>query len=222
MNVLSLLAQADLVVKLILVLLLVGSILSWYLFFYKTSLLKRQINKSELFSEKVKNTADLDEILDESKNLFFNDVFLASIYKAGYLELNELTSKTLDTSSLENINRAMEAEKESYMFKLQKNVALLATISSASPFIGLFGTVWGIMNSFIGLASSTSSSTLNAVAPGIAEALITTAFGLFTAIPALAFYNHLNNHFEKLDELSNNFTKTFINLIYREFIQSKN
>lgn len=222
MNIMSLLLEADIVVKLVLLILLIGSIVSWYLFFFKTSLLKKQLIRSELFYDKIKNTRDLDEVLEESKNFFFKDIFLAQIYKAGYLELNELTSKLVDNSSLDNIKRSMEAEKESLMFKLQKNVALLATISSASPFIGLFGTVWGIMNSFIGLASSTSSSTLNAVAPGIAEALITTAVGLFTAIPALAFYNQLNNSFEKLDELSNNFIKSFINLIYREFIQTKN
>lgn len=221
MNISQLILEADIVVKLILIVLLIASTLSWWIFIYKNSIFNKSIKKSNIFYNKVSETKDLDDNYEDAGSLYYKDTYLAAIFKAGFLEIKDLVNKNIDISSLDNVKRALSSEKENELFKMQKNISILATISSSSPFIGLFGTVWGVMNSFIGLSSNTSLNTLNAVAPGIAEALITTALGIFTAIPALIFYNHFNNLVEKIENNSNNFISFFINLIYREFIQTK-
>ena len=221
MDINQLILEADIVVKIVILVLLLASITSWWIFICKKSFLKKNIKKSKLFYKKVIDTKDLDENFEDAQSLFFKDSYLALIYTAGYIEIKELIDKNIDITSIDNIERALLAEKEKKIFDMQKHISLLATISSSSPFIGLFGTVWGIMNSFIGLSSNTSISTINAVAPGIAEALITTALGIIAAIPALIFYNYFNNLVEKIENSSDNFIKFFTNLIYREFIQIK-
>ena len=112
----------------------------------------------------------------------------------------------------------MEAKKEDITKDLGSKVTFLATVGASSPFIGLLGTVWGIINAFRGLAIQ-QNNTLSAVAPGIAEALITTAIGLVTAIPAVIFYNHISHKIEKIDQKSSSFILEFVNITYRTFLQ---
>jgi len=220
MDIKLLILDSDLVVFGVLFILLIGSILSWWLFFYKLIYLKKSIKDSAAFFNKIKKTQDLDQSYEDANSIYFKSSYLANIFSEGYIEIKELLGKNMDESSLENVKRALNSQKDKSLFKLQKYISMLATISSSSPFFGLFGTVWGIMNSFISLSSSVTTSTLNAVAPGIAQALVTTAVGLFVAIPALIFYNYLNNLIEEIDSNSNDFINYFVNLIYREFIQN--
>ena len=112
----------------------------------------------------------------------------------------------------------MRREKRAQMTGLEKAVPFLATVASASPFIGLFGTVWGIMSSFQSLTGSSANTTIQAVAPGIAEALIATAFGLLAAIPAVVFYNMFLNRIKVLAAEMENFSSDFINIIDRHFL----
>jgi len=218
MDIKLLILDSDYVVISVLLLLLFGSIVSWWIFFYKLFYLKKSIKDAIIFYKNLKLSKDLDQSYEDANNV--KNIFLAKIFTAAYLEIKDLINKNIDTDSLENVKRALVSEKEKSLFGLQKFISILATISSSSPFFGLFGTVWGIMNSFISLSSSVSTSTLNAVAPGIAQALVTTALGLFVAIPALIFYNYLNNLIEEIDANSNDFINYFINLIYKEFIQN--
>lgn len=197
------------------------SVVSWAIFLSKNSILKKAEKESEAFYKNFKNSGDLDIAYKDAKN--YDLGFLPSIYVAGYDELNSLCKLKLEasTDSMTNIQRAMIAKKTILLKKLGKKVSFLATVGSSSPFIGLLGTVWGIMNSFRGLSVS-HNNTLSAVAPGIAEALIATAIGLFAAIPAVIFYNHINNRLDKIEQNIDAFTYEFINMAYKIFVQPEN
>jgi len=153
---------------------------------------------------------------------------VAQVFRAGYQELLQLTRAkrqavgaesgfSTDLGGVENVTRAMKRQSNIELTKLEQGIPFLATTGSTSPFIGLFGTVWGIMTAFIGL-SAAHTSNIQAVAPGIAEALITTAVGLVAAIPAQMFYNFLTNRVRVLAVEMDNFISEFLNIAERHFL----
>ena len=150
------------------------------------------------------------------------------MFRAGYQELLQLTRAkrqavgaeggfSTDLGGVENVTRAMKRQTNVELAKVEKGVPFLATTASTTPFIGLFGTVWGVMTAFMGL-SAAHTSNIQAVAPGIAEALITTAFGIVVAVPAQVFYNHLATRASQLATEMENFTSEFLNIAERHFL----
>ncbi|CAC9655445.1 Tol-Pal system protein TolQ [uncultured Gammaproteobacteria bacterium] len=196
-SILGLIVEADFVVQLVMLILVVMSIYSWTVILSKKKILldsKRDIkNFSAYFS--------IDKTLDELQSQIPSSGTMADIFSSGYKEFTclELDDKQ---ANAERAYRLMNTTANSEIERLDSNLSILAMIASSSPYIGLFGTVWGIMHSFIGLASVKQAS-IAVVAPGIAEALIATAFGLFAAIPATIAYNRLSS---KIGDISHQYT----------------
>ena len=201
----SLFLRADFVVKFVIILLILSSIFSWALIFEKFKLFK-SINKStEDFEKKFWKTKSA-ESFNNSLPSNSNDP-ATLIFKAAMVELLK-TKRQSAAIQLARVQRVLEIAADNELKKIEKNFTYLATIGSTAPFIGLFGTVWGIMNSFQSIAISRNTS-LAIVAPGIAEALFATALGLLAAIPAVVAYNKFNSdsrrYFSKIDNISKRF-----------------
>ena len=172
------------------------------------------------------DSRSLSAIHEASREL--NPSPVAQVFRAGYEEMLRISRSKKETPSgdvfttelggAENVARAMKRATNMEITKLEKALTFLATTSGTAPFIGLFGTVWGIMNAFRGL-SVTHSSSIQAVAPGIAEALIATAAGLAAAIPALMAYNHFANRIRVVSDEMDNFTHEFLNIAERHFLK---
>ena len=190
MNFLGLIAQGSIVVQLVLLVLVFFSIFSWTIIFFKRRTLRNAVAQSKKFLYIFRKSTNLSEVNDAARK--FQASPLASLFQSGFKELSYLAKANpkpaLTSEKLENLNRAMLRASNTEVAKLEKMMSFLATTGSVTPFIGLFGTVWGIMDAFIRIGVVRSAS-LATVAPGIAEALITTAVGLFTAIPAVIAYN---------------------------------
>jgi biopolymer transport protein TolQ len=194
MNIIKLLSDATLVVKAILLILLFFSIFSWTIIIYKRRALRVATAQSRKFLEVFKKSRNLTEVQDAAKT--YSGSPLASIFQAGYKEIAYLAKQQKEAagtgngngSRLENLGRAMTKASNGEVARMEKMMGFLATTGSVTPFIGLFGTVWGIMYTFLSIGVTRSTS-LVVVAPGIAEALIATAVGLFAAIPAVIAYN---------------------------------
>ncbi len=205
----SLFLRADFVVKFVIILLILSSIFSWALIFEKLKLFK-SINKSTEDFEKKFWKAKSAESFNNSLPSNSNDP-ATLIFKAAMVELLK-TKRQSAAIQLARVQRVLEIAVDNELKKIEKNFTYLATIGSTAPFIGLFGTVWGIMNSFQSIAISRNTS-LAIVAPGIAEALFATALGLLAAIPAVVAYNKFNSdsrrYFSKID----NFSKRFLSII---------
>ena len=203
----SLFLRADIVVKSVMIILVAFSIYSWAIIFDKIRLF-RKINKSaEEFEEKFWKS--------KSAETFYNNLPstttdpMAELFKSSM----QMVMKSRSRSNLsERLAGVLEANIEKQMTNVDKNYTFLATVGSTAPFIGLFGTVWGIMNSFQSIAISRNTS-LAIVAPGIAEALFATALGLLAAIPAVIAYNKFNNDSKKYSQKLENFSKRFISII---------
>ena len=206
-SILSLFLRADIIVKSVIVILIVSSIYSWAIIFDKIKLF-RKINKSaEEFEEKFwksKSAETFYNSLPSTSNDPMTQVFKNSM---------QMVMKSRSKSNLtERMTSVLDANIEKQMTIIDKNYTFLATVGSTAPFIGLFGTVWGIMNSFQSIASSRNTS-LAIVEPGIAEALFATALGLLAAIPAVIAYNKFNNDSKKYSQKLENFSKRFISII---------
>ena len=205
----SLFLRADFVVKFVIILLILSSIFSWALIFEKFKLFK-SINKSTEDFEKKFWKAKSAESFNNSLPSNSNDP-ATLIFKAAMVELLK-TKRQSAAIQLARVQRVLEIAADNELKKIENNFTYLATIGSTAPFIGLFGTVWGIMNSFQSIAISRNTS-LAIVAPGIAEALFATALGLLAAIPAVVAYNKFNSdsrrYFSKID----NFSKRFLSII---------
>ena len=206
-SIISLFFRADIIVKSVILILIASSIFSWGIIFDKIKLFKR-INKS---------TQEFEEKFWKSKSAesFYNnlpvkvDDPMASLFKNSM----QLVIKSRSRSNLsEKLNGILETGIENEINKIEKNYTFLATVGSTAPFIGLFGTVWGIMNSFQSIAISRNTS-LAIVAPGIAEALFATALGLLAAIPAVIAYNNFNSQSKKYSQKLENFSKRFLSII---------
>jgi len=191
MNIFSLLAEATIVVQAILVVLLFFSVFSWTIIFFKRRTLRLASVRNKKFLEAFKTRRALSEVGEAAKNLKGSP--LAALFLAGYKEMAYLAKSQKDSganggASLDNLSRALAKASNAEVAKMEKLMSFLATTGSVSPFIGLFGTVWGIMDTFLNIGVTRSTSLIS-VAPGIAEALVATAVGLFAAIPAVMAYN---------------------------------
>ena len=206
-----LIKNASTVVKLVLLLLLAFSIISWAVIIFKLMEYSRAKKNSLRFLELFKKNKNFSEI-NNIKSLYGNNP-LGEIFRFGYREisLQSGNSQTLGKLDLECVHRALLRASNSEITRFERLNGFLATCASATPFIGLFGTVWGIMSSFqqIGIQMNANLAT---VAPGIAEALIATALGLFAAIPAVIFYNLLLNKLKVLIAMMEDFILEFLNL----------
>jgi biopolymer transport protein TolQ len=214
------------VVQFVLYLLILFSVASWGIIVYKFRQIKRSKRESEKFIDIFWERRNLSSIHEASRDLKACPV--AQVFRSGYEELVRVSRTKKETPSgealttelggVENVTRAMKRATSVEITKLEKYLTFLATTASAAPFIGLFGTVWGIMNAFRGL-SVTHSSSIQAVAPGIAEALIATAVGLAAAIPALIAYNYFVQQIKVVAVEMDNFSHEFLNIAERHFFK---
>ena len=206
-SIIKLFLRADIIVKSVIIILIACSIYSWAIIFDKYKLFKKINKSSEEFEERFWKS--------KSAETFFNnlpsniDDPMAKVFKTSMQSVMKVRSKSNLT---ERLTSTLESNIEKQMSIIEKNYTFLATVGSTAPFIGLFGTVWGIMNSFQSIAISRNTS-LAIVAPGIAEALFATALGLLAAIPAVVAYNKFSNDSRKYFQKLENFSKRFISII---------
>ena len=201
--------RADFVVKFVIILLIASSVFSWALIFDKYKLFKRINASTEDFEKKFWKAKSAESF---NNNLPANSKDPATIiFKTA---MNELIKTKRQSSSVQaaRVERVLEIATDDQIKSIEKNFTFLATVGSTAPFIGLFGTVWGIMNSFQSIAVSRNTS-LAIVAPGIAEALFATALGLLAAIPAVVAYNKFGNDSKKYSQKMENFCKRFISIV---------
>ena len=207
----GLILQADLVVRIVMLILLFLSIFSWSIIFEKTTKIKRLTNKAKKFEHEFWSGVNIDNLYKSVGSNFTHP--MEAIFITGMKELTAASTKNLSADTYfiieKRIEKAMFSTLNKEIEELEKNVNFLATTGSAAPFIGLFGTVWGIMNSFQSIATAKNTS-LAIVAPGIAEALLATALGLLAAIPAVIAYNKIstdiNRYYNQLDIFLNDFS----------------
>ncbi len=225
-NILSLFWQAGSVVKLVMLTLLIFSVASWYIVYRKFTLFKQGKKASASFLDDFwnsKSLANANQIAQEGA-----PCPEASIFQAGYTELQKLErgrdqhDENLATrlAGMSNLKRMLAKSEALEASRLQTSLPFLATTGSATPFIGLFGTVWGIMVSFNEIGAHGSAS-LAVVAPGISEALVATAGGLAVAIPAVIFYNHFSHQLEQVEDDMANFSADFLNLVERDLLHKR-
>ena len=200
------------VVLFVLVVLVLFSLLSWAIIFLKVGTIGKALSESRDFLDYFFDVASIDKVFNESEN--YRNGSLARVFRAGYIEYRALSDRKEDRLAEERIARAIGREANAESKRLSRYVSFLATVGNTAPFIGLFGTVWGIMHSFqsIGLTQSASLAT---VAPGIAEALVATAAGLAAAIPSVIAYNFFSQQIDTiekdLDDFSSEYLKSFLN-----------
>ncbi|MFP5423034.1 MAG: protein TolQ [Gammaproteobacteria bacterium] len=193
MTVWGLITDASLLVQAVMLILLLASLLSWYLIIQRSAVLRRNERLMKDFQLRFRSGHDLAQLYREGSDGLDDDAGLQRIFQAGYHEFVQLKREPGIAGELviDGVERSLLVAISEQEERLEKGLPFLATVGSVSPYIGLFGTVWGIMNSFIGL-SQVQQATLSTVAPGIAEALIATAIGLFAAIPAVIAYNRFS------------------------------
>jgi len=228
-DVFQLVLHAGPMVKFVLLLLLLFSVISWGIILFKAKTLRRALVEDQIFLELFWAGGSLGHIYKESRHLERSP--LAGLYRTGFTELSKVrkdqsrapvsaegagdSPRNIDAVGIENTRRALHRAKLSQMTILTRSLSFLATTGNATPFIGLFGTVWGIMGSFRGIGLRGSAS-LAVVAPGISEALVATAAGLAAAIPAVIFYNYFSNKVGLREAEMENFTLDFLNILDRE------
>ena len=213
-----------LVVKIVLMILLYFSVVSWTIIFFKLLQVYRANSESERFLEFFWKTKRFD-LVNTQLDRFTNSP-LSVMFNEGYGELKKLMEKgehpeepngiSTDLGGIDNIARALRRATTSEITRLEKYLTFLATTGATAPFIGLFGTVWGIMTAFKGIGE-TGSASLAVVAPGIAEALIATAIGLVAAIPAVMGYNHFQHKIKVVISEMDSFATEFLNIVQRTF-----
>ena len=224
-NFLDAVLEASLIVQITFLILIIMSIVSWAIIFQKYSFFKQARLANTYLEDVFLQDGSFEEIYTTARSK--EDSSLSQIFISGYNEMQKiLKTNTKNNSSvtslkgLDNIERALRKASEAELSLLESGLGVLATVGNSGPFIGLFGTVFGIMNSFNKIAVMGSAS-LNVVAPGIAEALLATGIGLFAAIPASIFYNSYLSQIRKFDLIFNNFTADFLNIAKRNFFQDK-
>lgn len=225
LSILSMFFNASLTVKFVMLVLLGFSFFSWFIIFKKFFLFKRAKEQSADFLEEFWNLRNLAEANKLAKEM--DCCPEANIFSSGYAELQKLlagksageTKQSFETlrASMDNLKRTLQQAENLETSTLNSTLPFLATTGSATPFIGLFGTVWGIMTSFQDIGAR-GSATLAVVAPGISEALVATAAGLAVAIPAVIFYNHFANQVAGMESCMQNFSDELLNLVERDFI----
>ena len=221
-SVIDLFLQASLIVQLVMILLLMVSIISWIVIFERHFNLSRIKQANKEFEKEFWSGKDLNELYEGIDKISNNElVGSLRVFKHGFGEFLRLSAgQQITIEDLESVNRAIRVslarEEESLMHPLP----FLANVGSVSPYVGLFGTVWGIINSFQGLSDATQA-TINAVAPGISEALVATALGLFAAIPAVVAYNRFASDSDTQLQQSSVFGEELASILYRQTVKAK-
>ncbi|PFG55854.1 cell division and transport-associated protein TolQ [Vibrio sp. ES.051] len=216
-SILDLFLQASLLVKLVMLTLLGMSIASWAMIMKRSKVLSQATKNAESFEDKFWSGTDLSQLYQKVKARK-DDIFgTEEIFYAGFTEFARLRKSNANSPAyiMEGTGRAMRVAVSREVDELETSLPFLATVGSISPYIGLFGTVWGIMHAFIALGE-VKQATLSMVAPGIAEALIATAMGLFAAIPAVMAYNRLSNKVSKLEHTYATFSEEFHSILHRQ------
>ncbi len=228
----ELISSAGLMVQFVLFLLLLFSVMTWAIIFIKFRLIRKAFRESADFTDYFWRNKDLSSAFAKARHLQASPV--ARIFRIGYLELKKISrfgvsrlkpedendSFSILLSGRDNVKRALRRAINSEIIRLTQMVPFLATTGNTSPFIGLFGTVWGIMNSFHGIGVR-GSANLAVVAPGISEALIATAAGLAAAIPAVIAFNYFTQKIRIIESELNSFSSDFINIIERDILETK-
>ncbi|CAG1003561.1 Tol-Pal system protein TolQ [Gammaproteobacteria bacterium] len=217
MSVISLISGATLPVQLVMLLLLLASLVSWWYIFIKVTMISRADREADAFENAFWTGGDLNKLYESVTTGRRSAQGMAAIFEAGFKEYAKLKRQGgMETSDvMEGARRAMRAAFNREMDELDAHLPFLASVGSVSPYVGLFGTVWGIMNSFRGLAN-VAQATLAHVAPGISEALIATAMGLFAAIPAVIAYNRFTSNVDRLAVRYESFIEEFSNILQRK------
>ena len=215
LSVWTLVLDASPVVQAVLVLLMLASISSWAVIFRKRRIIARSRKTADQFEADFWSGGDLNELYKRVETKGREGTGLESIFESGFREFSRLRQQNLPSDELlEGSRRAMRVAQLREIDRLEHNLAMLATVGSTSPYVGLFGTVWGIMSAFHNLGN-VQQATLAAVAPGIAEALIATAIGLFAAIPAVIAYNRFSDQVSRLELRFDTFMEEFSSILQR-------
>jgi biopolymer transport protein TolQ len=217
-SIFELVLEASLLVKFVMLILLGFSVACWAMIFQRRQALNLAKQQLKAFEDKFWSGADLSKLYNEvsAKNEIQG---IESLFIAGFKEFARLRKSHIDNPQtiVDATHRAMRVALSREVDNLETHLPFMATVGSISPYIGLFGTVWGIMNSFIGLGA-VQQATLAMVAPGIAEALIATAMGLFAAIPAVMAFNRFSHKVEKLENSYGNFMEEFASILQRQTV----
>ena len=215
LSVWTLVLDASPVVQAVLLLLLLTSISSWAVIFRKRRIIARSRKTADQFEADFWSGGDLNDLYKRIETKGREGTGLESIFESGFREFSRLRQQNLPSDELlEGSRRAMRVAQLREIDRLEHNLAMLATVGSTSPYVGLFGTVWGIMSAFHNLGN-VQQATLAAVAPGIAEALIATAIGLFAAIPAVIAYNRFSDQVSRLELRFDTFIEEFSSILQR-------
>ena len=216
LSIFRLVLEASFLVQLVMLILLLASVASWFIIFQKRKLLKDAGVAALKFEDEFWSGGDLTELYNKLNRRRVDREGMEKVFETGFSEFARAFKHMTDPSfMMASIQRSMKVALAREEDKLESNLSVLATIGSTSPYIGLFGTVWGIMNSFTALGN-VQHATLAMVAPGIAEALIATAMGLFAAIPAVIAYNRFSDTVERLVGRYENFAEEFATILQRQ------
>ncbi len=216
MSVIGLLIQASIPVQIVMLLLVIASLVSWSIIFTKRRLIRRTKNASDEFEAAFWSGGDLNTLYSSATRAKGGSVGMSSIFESGFREFNRALQAggSGPDKIVDECRRAMRVAQMREVDRLEQSLATLATIGSTSPYVGLFGSVWGIMSAFMKLGN-VQSATLAVVAPPIAEALIATAMGLFAAIPAVIAYNRFADKAIRLEYRYDGFTEEFSSILQR-------
>jgi biopolymer transport protein TolQ len=213
----GLVANASVIVQMVMLLLLAVSLFSWWYIFLKMFAIRQATAQSDAFEREFWSGNDLASMAQRAADGYGKGGSMERIFEAGFREFSKIKRQAgVDVAAvMEGVRRAMRATYQREVDMLESHLAFLATVGSVSPYVGLFGTVWGIMNAFRGLAN-VGQATLAHVAPGIAEALIATAMGLFAAIPAVVAYNRYARDLDRLAIRFDSFMEEYSNILQRQ------
>jgi biopolymer transport protein TolQ len=217
LNFIDLILEASILVQLVMLTLVGMSVASWAIIFQRRSILAQSLADAKKFEQKFWSGMDLGKLYNEITARAGSSSGLEALFVSGFKEFARHKKQNTGSASMiiEGTHRSMRVALSREVEKVESGLSFLATVGSISPYIGLFGTVWGIMNAFIALGE-VKQATLQMVAPGIAEALIATAMGLFAAIPAVMAYNRFAKNVEKLESNYINFMEEFANILHRQ------
>ncbi|MCG7898470.1 MAG: protein TolQ [Candidatus Thiodiazotropha lotti] len=219
LSITHLILNASPVVQFVIALLVFASLSSWSMIFDRMRVLKSAMKDADEFESRFWSGGDLAELYRQLERETDDESGMASVFRAGFREFARLRTKGHKDpmAMVQGAQRSMRVSLNREVDRLESHLSTLATIGSTSPYVGLFGTVWGIMNSFTALGN-VKQATLALVAPGIAEALIATAIGLFAAIPAVIAYNRYSNDVERLNNRYDDFVEEFATILQRQAV----
>jgi biopolymer transport protein TolQ len=220
-SVLNLFLEAGVVVKIVMMLLLLASLLTWIVIVERYNFYKKIKDINSSFHNRFWNGEDLNTLFDEIESENIPLYGSLSVFQSAFKEFKQLNPQEVITElDLEGINRCMRVAIAADEEEMNKHLPFLANVGSVSPYIGLLGTVWGIMTSFQGLSDATQA-TINAVAPGISEALVATAMGLFAAIPAVIAFNKYTSELETMSQSTLIFSEELASIFYKQSLKNK-